>query len=254
MTILNIISQAIKPKRLIIMAKKIFLRFFDQEGTLSHSDNLNWLESNCIVFEDYAKAIDPYLWENSKKVCEKIKFDAKTKLKKIKYDLGGGGFYPLLYFLVSLKKPKIIIETGVAAGYSSYAILKAIENNGMGRLYSSDFPYFRIPNPEKYIGIIVPEKLKKSWNLFIDGDNINLPLISKKIHKIDVLHYDSDKSYIGRKHALNLLKNNMDSSTTLIMDDIQDNSFFYDYILKLKNSKWYIFKFEGKYIGFIEGL
>ena len=59
MTILNIISQAIKPKRLIIMAKKIFLRFFDQEGTLSHSDNLNWLESNCIVFEDYTKAIDP---------------------------------------------------------------------------------------------------------------------------------------------------------------------------------------------------
>ena len=32
------------------------------------------------------------------------------------------------------------------------------------------------------------------------------------------------------------------------MDDIQDNSFFHDYILKFKNLKWYIFKFEGKYI------
>ncbi len=254
MTILNIINQAIRPKRLIVMVKKFFLRFFDHRGGLNKKENLNWLESNCILFEDYAIGIDPNLWENSKKACEKIKIEANTKLKKIKYDLGGGGFYPLLYFLVSLKKPKVIIETGVAAGYSSYAILKAIERNGMGRLYSSDFPYFRIPNPEKYIGIIIPEKLKKSWDLLIDGDNINLPIISKKIKKIDIFHYDSDKSYIGRKNALNLLKNNIDSSTTLIMDDIQDNSFFHDYILKFKNLKWYIFKFEGKYIGFIEGL
>ena len=95
------------------------------------------------------------------------------KLKKIKYDLGGGGFYPLLFFIVKYIKPNIVVETGVAAGFSSYAILKAIEENKKGRLYSSDFPYFRIPNPEKYIGIIVPEKLKKSWDLLIDGDNIN---------------------------------------------------------------------------------
>lgn len=254
MTIFNIISQAIKPKRFIIMIKKFFLRFFDHQGTLNYSENLNWLESNYILFEDYAKEIDPYLWENSKKVCEKIKHEAKKKLKKISYDLGGGGFYPLLYFLVRLNKPNVILETGVAAGYSSYAILKGIEKNIKGRLYSSDFPYFRIPNPEKYIGIIVPEKLKKCWELFIDGDSINLPVISKKIKKIDIFHYDSDKSYNGRKNALNLLKNNIDSSTILIMDDIQDNSFFYDYIIKSSPKKWYIFKFEGKYIGYIEGL
>ena len=35
------------------------------------------------------------------------------------------------------------------------------------------------------------------------------------------------------------------------MDDIQDNSFFYDYVLELVNSNWYIFKFEGKYIGVV---
>ena len=34
-------------------------------------------------------------------------------------------------------------------------------------------------------------------------------------------------------------------------DLIQDNSFFYDYVMKLDNSKWYIFKFEGKYIGVV---
>ena len=73
MTILNIINQAIRPKRLIVMVKKLFLRFFDYSGALNKKENLNWLESNCILFEDYAKGIDPNLWENSKKASEKIK-------------------------------------------------------------------------------------------------------------------------------------------------------------------------------------
>jgi hypothetical protein len=35
------------------------------------------------------------------------------------------------------------------AGFSSSAILTALKENGEGILYSSDFPYFRIKNPEK---------------------------------------------------------------------------------------------------------
>ena len=35
------------------------------------------------------------------------------------------------------------------------------------------------------------------------------------------------------------------------MDDIQDNSFFHDYILDNQIEDWNIFYFEGKYIGLI---
>mgnify|MGYP007000273262 len=69
-------------------------------------------------------------------------------------------------------------------------------------LYSSDFPYFRIKDPEKYIGIVVEKSLRKNWNLFIEGDENNLPKILKTAKKIDILSYDSDKTYSGRSKTL----------------------------------------------------
>tara|TARA_B110000116_G_C16761545_1_gene548684 strand:+ start:117 stop:893 length:777 start_codon:yes stop_codon:yes gene_type:complete len=251
MTLKNIFIQAIKPKRFVVMLKKLYLRFFDSKGLISYDENLKWLDSKCILFEEFANKLDSNLWTKSIDVCNKIRLDSKKRLKKIKYDLGGGGFYPLLYFIVRYSKPQVVVETGVAAGFSSYAILKAIEENKSGRLFSSDFPYFRIPNPEKYIGIIVPKEIKNSWELFVEGDRVNLPLILKKVNTIDIFHYDSDKSYLGRKNSLKLLKKYVNDKTIIIMDDIQDNSFFHDYVLKLTHSNWYVFHFEGKYIGYV---
>ena len=76
-------------------------------------------------------------------------------MENIQYNLGGGADYPLLYFLTRYLNPENVLETGVAAGFSSYAILSALQKNRKGTLYSSDFPYLRIKNPERYIGIVV---------------------------------------------------------------------------------------------------
>tara|TARA_B100001989_G_C24234983_1_gene314440 strand:+ start:346 stop:477 length:132 start_codon:yes stop_codon:yes gene_type:complete len=35
------------------------------------------------------------------------------------------------------------------------------------------------------------------------------------------------------------------------MDDIQNNSFFHDYIKENNISNWKVFKFHGKYLGII---
>jgi hypothetical protein len=75
------------------------------------------------------------------------------------------------------------LETGVAAGYSSCAFLEAMNKNKIGKLFSSDFPYFRIPNPDQYIGILVDKKYKKNWKLFLDGDERNIIKIKKKLKK-----------------------------------------------------------------------
>ena len=77
----------------------------------------------------------------------------------MRHDLGGGGAYNIIYFLTRLIKPKIIFETGVGAGYSTYAFLTAIKENNLGTLYSSDFPYFRLNKPERYIGFLVTDDL-----------------------------------------------------------------------------------------------
>ncbi len=40
-------------------------------------------------------------------------------------------------------------------------------------------------------------------------------------------------------------------NSVIIMDDIQDNSFFYDYIKENNISNWKVFKFKNKYLGII---
>jgi hypothetical protein len=234
-----------------VILDKISKRLFDNRTLLSITELNVWLEENKSDLEAFCKGINEELWIESYLESNIIKKASNEKLDKIPFELGGGGAYPFLYFLIRLLKPSVVVETGVAAGYSSFSILKALNKNDYGRLYSSDFPYFRIPNPENYIGILVPEDLKLRWDLFIKGDKNNFIEIKKLVSKIDILHYDSDKTYTGRELPLKYFRNELNSSSILIFDDIQDNSHFHDLVKVLDRSKWRIFPFENKWFGFI---
>jgi hypothetical protein len=233
------------------IVEKILKRFFDKRSSISDAQLLAWLKNNESKLEEYCQTISEVLWQESLDACAEIKKDSEIILAKIPYHLGGGGAYPLLYFLVRKLTPKTVVESGVAAGFSTYSILKAIKKNSSGVLYSSDFPYFRVPSPEKYIGILVPEHLKSNWNLFIDGDRKNFPEILKAIDHIDILHYDSDKSYSGRSFALETFRKVIDAKTFLIFDDIQNNSHFYDLVNTAQPIEWRVFSFENKWLGII---
>jgi predicted O-methyltransferase YrrM len=247
----NIIAQAVKPSRFLVMFKKVVKRFFDAGGHHTGDENLQWLESNSSGFEELATSLDAELWREAQGVSEALEKRADEILENIEYKLGGGGAHPILYFITRYMQPDCIVETGVAAGYSSYAFLLAIKANQKGELHSSDFPYFRIPNPERYVGIIVDKALRESWNLYLDGDEVNLPKIVHAVEKIDLFHYDSDKSYSGRKFAVSTIANSLSTRGVILMDDIQDNSFFYDYVEETHPASWHIFRFQKKYVGMI---
>jgi predicted O-methyltransferase YrrM len=167
--------------------------------------------------------------------------------------LGGGGAIELIYFFCRQVKPNNVLETGFAAGWSSYAILKALEKNEKGNLDSSDLPYFRIENSEKYIGILVPSFLKESgrWNLELRGDRNNLDIFLQGDKRYDIVHYDSDKRKVSRINFFNRIEKWLSSNAVIIMDDIEDNFAFRDYVEE-KNLNYRVFKYEGKYIGLIE--
>ena len=252
--LINIITSLLNPKYTWIILNKIILRF-SKNNKNDYFENLQWLKDNCSDLDTFCLNKDEELWSEALKVSTEIKINAQKILNNVKYDLGGGGNYPLLYFLVRTLNPKSVVETGVAAGFSSQSILKALEkNNNNGKLYSSDFPYFRIKNSEKYIGLIVDEKYKKNddlWELHVNGDSNNLPKIMNKIDNIDILDYDSDKSQLGRSFAMSLIEKKMRADGIIIMDDIQDNDFFKRYLNLNKIENWKIFSFENKYVGII---
>ena len=254
--IYNVISQFFKINRFFVILGKVKKRIFSRNKISDKLAMINWLENNLTDISLFSKSIDSELWDESLGISKEISNFAKSKLEFIRHDLGGGGAYPFLYFLTRYLQPKVIVETGVASGYSSAAFLQAIYKNKRGVLYSSDFPYFRLSNPEQYIGIVVEDYLKRNWNLYIEGDENNLKKIKLEIanlynNRIDIFHYDSDKRYISKKNCLKNLQDCFSRNTLILIDDIQDNYFFKDYIQNNKIKHWKVFKFQNKYFGLI---
>ena len=247
----NILINFFKKNYFLVIVKKIFKRF--EKNTSEEAKK--WAEeNNKQSIDEFFCSIDTPLYEQVKMEIKVIQEFAQNKLSKLNVSLGGGGNYILLYFLIRKFKSLNIVETGVAAGWTSLAILRAIKKNGKGFLYSSDFPYFRLENPEKYIGYLAKnDSNEDNWFLDIGGDDMALPKIVKRLdNNIDLFHYDSDKSYSGRDNALKILNSKIDSKTIIIFDDIQNNLHFKDYVQKSKKD-FRVYKFEGKYIG-ITGL
>lgn len=250
MAFTEIIKNFLRPGFALVMLQKIKKRLLEAKNHSQVADSFSWCKQVCEDFDSLANTLNEQLWRESKDFERRLLLRSEEVLKGVDFDLGGGGYYPLLYFLTRHLKPEFVVETGVAAGFSTQAFLSAMTVNDKGVLYSSDFPYFRIKNPEKYIGILVEEKLKARWKLYIKGDIDNLNRIVKQIPRIDLFHYDSDKTYSGRAEAFKIIENLLYEQSILIMDDIQDNLFFHD-LIKAKNMAWHVFSFKNKYIGVI---
>lgn len=104
-------------------------------------------------------------------------------------------------------KPQIFVETGVAAGASSYFILKAMQENKKGKLISIDLPNYtnkggyinkggildKVYTPKrKGAGWVVPGELRSRWQLML-GDSMKI--LPRLKESIDMFYHDSDHSY-----------------------------------------------------------
>jgi predicted O-methyltransferase YrrM len=246
----NLLINLIKKGNFKIFLNKILKRLENNNSELA----LKWAKQhNTYSTEDICRIIDHNLFEKIQLDLKNIENAAKKKLTKLNLALGGAGNYVLIYFLIRKFKPNFIVETGIALGWSSFASLRALEKNKKGFLYSSDFPYLRLKNPEKYIGFLITEKnLKKRWHTDIRGDAIALPKIKKllKKNKIDLFHYDSDKSVSGRNFALKTLEKKFSKKCIIIFDDIQNNLHFKNYV-EQTNKNFKVIKFQNKFLGVV---
>ena len=159
--IANILINSTKNNNFIIMVKKLIRRF----ETDSKKESKKWANENSISLDDYCNKINSDIWKESIDACNKIKLKSNKTLSNLNSRLGGAGAYPLIYFHCRILNPDVVVETGVGVGWSSFAILESLKVNGNGQLFSSDFPYFRIKNPEQYIGAVVPESIRNNWFL-----------------------------------------------------------------------------------------
>ncbi len=255
MKLINVLIFSVKSlfgkySNLRILFGKIVSKFVEKKPS---NEYLCWLSDNSIDIESFCMNIDEQLWKESLEFEINLNNSAQMNISDyILQKMGGAGACHLLYFLVRKMNLRIIVESGVSLGYSSATLLDAIKKNGNGILYSSDFPYPGLNDSEKYIGILVPKELRNDWVLKIKGDEYNLPEISKIAGKVDLIHYDSDKTFAGREFALRVLEKNISSNTVIIMDDIHENAHFKKLVDKFASRSFKVFRFKNKYIGMIE--
>ena len=228
------------------LIKRKFLTNYD---TINHQKKAyEWASKNSVTYSDALKKLgleDYNISLDNRTIKQARDLEAKSSSK-----MGGSAYIDLLYNCVTMLKANNVIETGVAYGWSSLAILKALSETSKGKLYSIDMPYPG-KNNENDVGIVVPENLKKNWILIRKPDKPGIKeALSKISGKVDLCHYDSDKSWWGRHYAYPLLWDSLKSNGLFISDDIQDNLYFSEFV-KEKVLNFAVVQYQGKFIGLI---
>ncbi len=163
--------------------------------------------------------------------------------------MGGAGDLSLLYHLAEHVRAFHVLETGVAYGWSSLAILISLLNRSGAHLISTDKPY---PgrNNENYVGCVIPENLKEQWTLLRHSDRKGVPLALDQMKTLELCHYDSDKSYAGRMSTYPPLWDALRKGGIFISDDIGDNLGFHDFCQHLGQEP-IIVKTGTRYVGIL---
>ena len=142
--------------------------------------------------------------------------------------MGGAADLDLLYWLAEHVQAKRVVETGVAYGWSTLALLLSLASRAEALLISTDMPYPN-RNNDAYIGCVIPAGLKSRWRLLQYADREALPKALKELGVVDLCHYDSDKSYDGKMWAYPRLWHALRPGGIFISDDVGDDLAFHDF-------------------------
>jgi predicted O-methyltransferase YrrM len=101
----------------------------------------------------------------------------------------------VLYACVRLRRPRLVVETGVGPGTTTTSILSALRGTE-GKLISLDLgiKYGSEEDP-KPVGWVIPENLKKKWNLVLGDSKENLEKVLSSEKKLDIFFHDSNHEY-----------------------------------------------------------
>lgn len=131
-----------------------------------------------------------------------------------------------LYTLVRTTLPNIVVETGVANGESTFVLLKALQANNRGKLYSIDV--------FEDVGTVIDETMKEGWDLRILPKNNRkrfLELI-QGLPSIDLFIHDSSHTYAWQSLEYNAAFDKLRSGGFLASDDVDASYAFIDFIMK----------------------
>lgn len=137
---------------------------------------------------------------------------------------GSNEFISTLGAVVRLTKPSIIVETGVARGYSSAIMLASLHANQFGHLHSVDFPALEVA-AHTFVGSAIPESLRDRWTLHIGPSRHILPKLLLDLHPIDMFVHDADHTFDSQLEEYRTAWPHIRPGGVLLSDDVGNPAF-----------------------------
>ncbi|MEX0868342.1 MAG: class I SAM-dependent methyltransferase [Nitriliruptoraceae bacterium] len=147
--------------------------------------------------------------------------DAEARVAATGVRLGGAGNLALLYDLCEELQATRVIETGIAYGWSSLAILLSIAPRD-GRLWSTDLAYAHTDGHDA-IGVAVGDELREHWTILAGPDDTQVPIAVDAAGAIDLAHYDSAKTPDEMRATSRHLWTALRTGGVLVVDDVGDH-------------------------------
>jgi predicted O-methyltransferase YrrM len=161
------------------------------------------------------------------------------------YSLGAIGYAEglYLYSIVRTLRPQVLVETGVANGFSTAFLLLALDANRDGELHSIDLPrevgkeyepgtFYEgtgragIP-PGSEPGWLIPEELRPRWELLLGRSQEQLPPLLERLGTIDFFMHDSEHSFDCMWFEFNAAWPALRDGGVLASDDVNSTAAFF---------------------------
>ena len=211
-----------------------------------------WCESELASTEALCRALKlPTTLESLQELFAEQWQAALARDQELPETMGGAAHIDLLFHLAYHAQARCVVETGVARGWSSLALLLAVNQIDHGKLISIDMPYAKL-SAEDLVGAVVPTQLRHAWQLIRRPDRDALPRVFKQNPVVDFVHHDSDKSYRGRRFVYRQAWRHLRGGGLLLSDDVEDNLAFRDFAQEQGAHPWIVSKpLAGNYAGIL---
>jgi cephalosporin hydroxylase len=140
------------------------------------------------------------------------------------WDDGDPQLVRLAWCLVAHLRPQNIVETGVARGLTSRALLEGMERNGSGHLWSIDLPPLLEHDLSRETAAAVPKALYGRWTLLRGSSRGVLPGLTAQLGRIDLFVHDSMHTTRNVLFELDAVWPALAAGGVALIDDVEKNA------------------------------
>lgn len=135
----------------------------------------------------------------------------------------------LCYALTRIRRPSVVVETGVCYGVTSAFLLKAIQVNGGGVLHSIDLPPLGRA-ADDFVGRLVAPALRGNWQLHRGRSEDLLPEIVREKGPVNLFVHDSLHTYRNMRREFETVTPSLAPDGAILADDVETNCAFAEWV------------------------